>query len=276
MHQIIMEDEVTIRVSDLKVIDQELNPESDLSFGMRRGSFDGMSQLSVRFLTPFHALAPMIALAGSDVHVLGEMRRMFTTRDIRPNVDLAKINQNPHVYALGPVAGLRGEITVLDGQVFVSKKSADHAMVAINSNVKSVFLVYASVPAWRSINLPTNVSTEQDIAKFLETQVPTNSRSAFLVQATALSARYHIQNYKGKAADLTHEAHDKAKAFFEITNLPVELVGFFTNREGDAGSFVHMGQTTHIHLISTDRKQMGHLESIKLAPGARVMLPQTQ
>ena len=234
-----------------------------------------MIQLSMHFLTLFLALAPMIALAGSDVQVLGEMRRMFTTHDIRPNVDLARIiNQNQHVYALGPVAGLRGEVTVLDGQVFVSKTSAGHAMVAIESNVKSVFLVYASVPAWRSINLPTNVLTEQDIAKFLETQVPTNSRSAFLVQATALSARYHIQNYKGKAADLTHEAHDKAKAFYEIANVPVELVGFFTNREGDAGSFVHMGQTTHIHLISTDRKQMGHLESIKLAPDAKVLLPQ--
>jgi acetolactate decarboxylase len=233
-----------------------------------------MSQLSVRFLTPFLALAPMIALAGADVHVLGEMRRMFTTHDIRPNVDLAKINQSPHLYALGPVAGLRGEITVLDGQVFVSKASAGQVMVAIDPNVKSVFLVYASVPAWRSINLPTNALTEKDLATFLETQMPTNSRSVFLVQATALSARYHVQNYKGQAADLTHEAHDKAKAFYEIANVPVELVGFFTNREEDAGSFVHMGQTTHIHLISRDRKQMGHLESIQLAPGANVLLPQ--
>lgn len=59
-----------------------------------------------------------------------------------------------------------------------------------------------------------------------------------------------------------------------MTNAPVELVGFFTNCEGDGGTFVHMGQTTHIHLVSKDRRHMGHLESIQLAPGAKLLLPQ--
>src|SRR6266853_1823188 len=144
-------------------------------------------------LLVFSALS---AGANSDVHLLGELRRMFTARDIGPNVDLAQVSKDPHLYALGPLAGLKGEITVADGQVFVSK-----------------------------------------------------------------------------AKDLTHEAHDAAKVFLELTNAPVELVGFFTNREGDGGSFVHMGQTTHIHIITKDRKQMGHLESIKLGTGARLLLP---
>ena len=52
------------------------------------------------------------------------------------------------------------------------------------------------------------------------------------------------------------------------------MVGFFSNREEDAGSFVHQGQTTHIHIISSDRKSMGHLESITLAPGATLFLPE--
>ena len=34
-----------------------------------------------------------------------------------------------------------------------------------------------------------------------------------------------------------------------------------------------MGQTTHVHVISRDRKEMGHVESIKLKPGAKLLLP---
>src|SRR6266702_2939401 len=83
--------------------------------------------------------------ASSDVHVLGEMRRMFTARDIGPNVDLVEVNKEPHLYALGPLAGLKGEITVADGQVFVSKANGRKAIVTIDPHVKSVFLVYASV-----------------------------------------------------------------------------------------------------------------------------------
>jgi len=207
------------------------------------------------------------------VHLIGEMRRMFTERDIRPNVELSRLTTNAHLYALGPVAGLKGEVTVLDSQVFVSKVAGTQAVVSLEPKVKSVFLVYASVPAWRSVALPANAVTEQDLANFLQSQLPANTRSAFLVRGTAITARYHIQNYQGKAKELTHEAHDKAKVFLDLSNTPVELVGFFTNREDDGGTFVHRGQTTHIHLISADRKHMGHLESIKLAPGAKLMLP---
>jgi acetolactate decarboxylase len=212
--------------------------------------------------------------SSSEVHVIGEMRRMFMEHDIGPNVELRNVLKEANVYALGPVAGLKGEITVLDGQAFVSKADKAHVSVALEPGAKAIFLVYASVPAWRPVATPTNLVTESDLASFLQRSLPANSRSPFLVRATALHARYHIQNYQGKAGDLTHEAHDKAKLFFELSNTPVELVGFFTSREDDGGSFVHPGQTTHIHLIAEDWKSMGHLESVTLAPGAKLFLPQ--
>ncbi len=213
------------------------------------------------------------ANASSEVHVLGEMRRMFMAHDIGANVEVAKVNQHPHLYALGPVEGLKGEIVVVDGQVFVSQVKGNAARVILDPEVKSVFLVYASVPAWRQVEIPSSVTTEKDLATFLESKIPAQSRTAFLVHAKARHARYHIQNFQGVAKDLTHEAHDKAKVFYELSDTPVELIGFFTNREEDGGSFVHQGQSTHTHLISDDHKLMGHLESIVLAPGATLFLP---
>jgi acetolactate decarboxylase len=201
------------------------------------------------------------------------MRRMFTAHDIAANVNLSEINATPHIYALGPIAGLRGEITALDGEIFVSQVVAGRPSVAADPKTKAVFLVYASVPKWRSLDIPPAVVTEADLAGFLGNKLHDNTRSPFLVRGTALTARYHIQNYTGRAEDLTHDAHDQAKVFFEITNTPVELVGFLTSREGDGGTFVHMGQTTHVHVISKDRRDMGHLESVKLAPGAKLLLP---
>jgi acetolactate decarboxylase len=219
-----------------------------------------------------------IATAGAqtnaEVHVLGQMRRMFTEHDLGPHVELAALTKNPHLYALGPVAGLQGEITVLDGEVFVSVVVGGKPTLTLDTNVSSIFLVYASVPAWESSELPPSVRDDKDLAALLQRRLPRNTRSAFLVRATALAARYHIQNYRGSAADLTHEAHENAKVFYQLTNAPVQLVGFFTNCEADGGSFVHVGQTTHIHLLSAAPKSMGHLESITFAPGAKLLLPQ--
>jgi acetolactate decarboxylase len=201
---------------------------------------------------------------------------MFTDRDIRPNVDLAKVNVDPHLYALGPLVGLKGEITVVDSEVFVSRASGNRAVVTLDPQAKAVFLVFSSVPAWRSIALPTNALSETDLAAFLQSQMPARTRSPFLVRGSAARGRYHIQNYQGKAKDLTHEAHDKAKVFLELSDTPVQLLGFFTNWEADGGLFVHRNQTTHIHVISDDRKSMGHLESITLSPGATLLLPETR
>jgi alpha-acetolactate decarboxylase len=210
--------------------------------------------------------------AEPEVRVLGQMRRMFMAHDLGPNVDLSQVNREPHLYALGPLPGLKGEITVLDSQVFVSRVKNKNPEVTLDPAAHSVFLVYASVPSWRSVAVPANALNEQELANLLGRHVHSANRAAFLVRGKAISAKYHIQNYQGEARDLTHEAHDQAKAFFELSNTAVELVGFFTNREEDGGAFVHPGQTTHIHLISLDRKSMGHLESITLAPGAEVFL----
>ena len=214
-------------------------------------------------------------LAGSpEVRVIGEMRRMFTAHDIGANVDLVKMKSIPHLYALGPLAGLKGEITVQEGQVLVSQAHGKDAVVSVVPNAKAVFLVYSTVHAWRQIGIPTNVVTDEDLASFLQSKLPAQSRSPFLLRGIAARAQYHIQNYQGKAKDLTHEAHDKAKVLYDLSQTPVELVGFFTSREDDRGSFVHQGQTIHIHLISDDRKSVGHLESIWLAPGAKLFLPE--
>jgi len=222
----------------------------------------------------FFILLGLSTLSGlpAEVQVIGEMRRMFMAHDIGPNVDLSKLSAKPHLYALGPVAGLTGEITVLDSSVLVSKAESGQARVSIEPGVKAVFLVYSYVSAWRSINLPTNVVTEPDLSSFLEHSTPANSRAPFLVRGTASNAKYHIQNYQGKPENLTHEAHDEAKIFFELPRSSVQLVGFFSNRDEDGGSFVHRGQTTHIHIISDDHKSIGHLESITLAPGAKLFL----
>jgi len=75
---------------------------------------------------------------------------------------------------------------------------------------------------------------------------------------------------------LTHDAHDKAKAMYELLSRPAQMIGFSSNRDDDAGSFLHHGQTTHIHILSDDHKSMGHLESFTLAPGATLLLPEAE
>jgi len=139
----------------------------------------------IRLPVFFLAISTLVGRA-ADVHVLGEMRRMFTAHDIAANVDLSQFSTTPHIYALGPLAGLKGEITAFDGEIFVSQVVAGRPSVATDPKTKAVFLVYASVPKWRSLDIPPAVVTETDLAGFLENKLHKNTRSPFLVRGTAL------------------------------------------------------------------------------------------
>ena len=127
-----------------------------------------MRRLQTTLFTFLLGLSWSVAGASSEVRVIGEMRRMFMAHDIGPNVDLAKVLHEPHIYALGPLAGLKGEVTILDGQVFTSKVSDRQESVALDPAAKSVFLVYSFVPSWRSVPLATNLVSETDVATFLD------------------------------------------------------------------------------------------------------------
>ena len=66
------------------------------------------------------------AAGDADVRVIGQMRRMFMAHDIGPNVDLQDVaKQQQHVYGLGPLASLKGEVTIVDSEVFTSQVKGD-------------------------------------------------------------------------------------------------------------------------------------------------------
>lgn len=50
----------------------------------------------------------------------GAMHAMFETGDIGGKLSLASLKNRPHLYALGPLENLSGEITVWDGVPYIS------------------------------------------------------------------------------------------------------------------------------------------------------------
>lgn len=70
--------------------------------------------------------------------------------DASATLRLSDIKPQDGLLALGPVADLGGEITVLDGEVFVSRVT-EHRLpeTAPENDVPAAFLVWAHVPSWQ-------------------------------------------------------------------------------------------------------------------------------
>lgn len=93
-------------------------------------------------------MSDTIAGPGYTLTWVGAQRRLLAG-DLTPCADLRDLAGLPHTYAVGPLAGLRGEVTLIDGAPLGSTISAGSVRVEQSFAHEACFLVHAQVPRWQ-------------------------------------------------------------------------------------------------------------------------------
>ena len=206
----------------------------------------------------------------------GALRNVHQGLDFSGKIDLALLADLPHVYAVGPLEELRGEVTIWDGKPLISRVVNQQLQVDNNFSGKACFLVYGQAGVWKKTKIatPLNLAEIDDVVKQVATKYGINTEQPFpfLIEGTAKSARYHVMN-RTETTPPTRGAstHEKAKVHFTITDRPIRLLGFYS--EHHQGIFTHHSSFVHMHVITQDDKSAGHLEELQLEQGARLLLP---
>ena len=98
----------------------------------------------------------------------GALMNMMHKGDVSAKADLKNFETSEHFYALGALENLKGEIQIFDSKPF-NTMVVDSALTFDNSfNKKATLLVYASVSKWKSINIPNNVLTYEQLESYIE------------------------------------------------------------------------------------------------------------
>lgn len=209
----------------------------------------------------------LLALFGiPTVSTVGTMKAAMHEGKIGAVIQTSALTKQPHLYAIGPLEGMRGEVTVIDGLVSIGSVKAGAPTGGLSSNAGAPFLVYSYVDQWTA-KKQVSAANLETLARLIQNQVKGAERFAFLIEATVTAGQFHIVDYNGKASDFDMKAHKDSQRNFPIKNTPGTLIGFFTNQESDAGVFVHMGEKIHVHFVSKDGTMSGHLDSATFAPG---------
>lgn len=96
------------------------------------------------------------ASAQPPVGVYGAMRRIMQDGNLSAAVSLDTLDRT-HLYALGPVAGLQGEIAVVDGRVYVARRG-DNGVDTTSAPPAAAVLVYSRVKRWAEVPLRNNAA----------------------------------------------------------------------------------------------------------------------
>jgi acetolactate decarboxylase len=215
---------------------------------------------------------------GYDLRFIGAQRNTIMNGKLAAAIDLRSLANRPHLYGIGPIEQLRGEVTIIGSRPSLSRLRPDGTIeVTENFETGAPFLVWAEVSAWRKVSVPPEVRSFADLEAFVPraaAAVGLDPQQAlpFLIQSRAELIEYHILNRIGDAPH-NPEQHKKIQISFELMRAEAMIVGFHSLSH--RGIFIPMDSAIHMNFQTLDNSTSGHIQMIDLGTGATLYLPQS-
>lgn len=203
----------------------------------------------------------------AEVRLVGAMRDVMWKGELQGKLLLDTITSKKHLYGLGPVEYLAGEILIWDGKAYQSSVLTDSTMtVSEGYDIKAPFFAYANIARWTEQQLPDSVLTLAQLEAYLNEISKTFPRPFFFKLAGAVSdATIHVVNLPpGSSVSSPAEAH-QGMTKYRLAQEQVQILGFFSTSHKSI--FTHHDTYLHMHLITADRARMGHLDEANFAKG---------
>ncbi len=217
--------------------------------------------------------------AQKDIFVSGKAARVISLEDLAGRKGL---------YAMGPIDGLDGEITVFDSKPFITKVRGAGYVMDNTFRHGAFFLVWTEQTKWKDVPMPSNVKGYVDLQHFVKAQaqsagIDVTKPFPFLLSGTPVEIKWHINVDRTGGKPINKELFMKSKEPFVTKNEPVDIIGFYS--EHHAGVFLTqytpvikegsgMQNAIHIHLVSRTSKAAGHIDDITLGENMLLRLPQ--
>jgi acetolactate decarboxylase len=221
------------------------------------------------------------------VEYVGAQRDVFKTGKASSVVSLEDLADRKGLYAMGPIDGLDGEITVFDSKPYITKVRGDDFIMDRTWKHGAFFLVWTEQNKWQDIPVPATVRGYVDLQNFVKAQaravgIDTTKPFPFLLSGTPAEIKWHINVDRTEGKPITKELFFKSKQPFTTKSERVDIIGFYA--EHYDGIFltkytpvIKEGSGTenaiHIHLVSRASKAAGHIDDITLGGGMVLRLP---
>lgn len=241
------------------------------------------SLIGLTFVAAALACAAGCNAPASQVTQYGRMREVLRNGQSQPRIALSEVTVRPHAHAVGALADLDGEVTIVDGVALVSRvRDGALASGPPVPGDRATLLTLAYVERWHGTALGFASGDRE-----LETTVEEIARAAgvavdepfpFVMEGELTALDMHVINGACPLAGARDEAGAQSglRAAYQLRlDRPTrgKLVGFFaTGREGD---MTHHGTRTHIHAVleHDGRTVTGHVERVSVAAGTEVRVP---
>jgi len=222
------------------------------------------------------------------VEYVGAQREVFVSGKAASVVSLEDLEGRKGLYAMGPIDGLDGEITIFDSKPYITRVRGSDYVADNTWKHGAFFLVWTEQIQWKDVPVPGTVKGYVDLQSFVKAQaaaagIDVTKPFPFLLSGTPVEIKWHINIDRTEGKPITKESFAKSKQPFTTKNEPVDILGFYS--EHHAGVFLtkytpvikeesEMENAIHIHHVSRTSKASGHIDDLTLGEGMVLRLPQ--
>jgi len=201
--------------------------------------------------------------------------RTIMSGNIEPVINLDTLSKKIHLYALGAVDNLKGEIQIFDSKPINSFVVDSSLQIKDSYSLKGSLLVYAEVEEWDSFQIE-NSKTKSDLEEQIfevATNIGINTEKPFpfLLEGTVASVDWHVINWKDGDTIHSHIKHKESGLNGRLQNTKVEILGFYSTKH--KAIFTHHTTNMHMHFKTDDNTIAGHIDDLSLNQKITLKLP---
>lgn len=225
--------------------------------------------------------SPMATLPQGPFRVesFGSAREMIHRQDHTAKVRLNDALSKGNVYAIGAVAGLKGEISVVNGKSFISigTPTGQKPFVGSPSDVGATLLVSAVVTSWLEVDVEKDLDGNALRQFILDTarQHGLSTDQPFPYMIAGKLKNYSMHTLAGPNPKFAgHGSGERMARQFEQSGEVIsgKVLGFYS-AHSLSGVISHPGEFFHDHFVGDGHEFTAHLENFEVARGSHLLIP---
>ena len=207
----------------------------------------------------------------AEVQVYGSIKKIMHDNDTTEKVRLNLLGPIVNYYGLGAVAGLDGEILILNGDTYVTRVWKGFISTDKSTDVGAALLVLARVQQWDTVQVRRKLDSISELETYLDQEMKSEMAIPFMILSNDADIDWHVVSRpEDPGKPISHKELGEGGKY----KGNALLLGFFSNNH--EGIFTHQGQKTHIHFQSGDKLHAGHVDEIRINKGDKLLIPKYQ
>lgn len=194
--------------------------------------------------------------------------------NIQAKLSLDSLRKKKHLYALGAVENLKGEIQIFNGEPSNSFVVDGNIHLDDSYITKASLLVYAEVEGWDEfiIDGGTKEELEKSIFEIAKSNgLNTDQPFPFLLDGQVTTLSWHVIDWEEVDTVHSHEKHKESGLSGNLTNEEVLIIGFYSTKH--KAVFTHHTTNMHMHFKIIDNSLAGHVDDLTVNNTITLKLP---